>query len=172
MFKSGDDGVCNSCTIFGLSSHSVIQLCVFSPFIVCVLMPSGFRQRAANSRSVVSGFQTATCVCSSAEMEPLRSAASGLETGERLHSDCLTVCFSITSSSHCFYTRRRCLCVALASSFCRFHLTFFRLDFVLNSEIIPAHGRPSSTDWNVSTPHSFQKKCWKLASNTLCLLIL
>lgn len=103
------------CTIFGPSSPALSFLsacwCILVSFSGCLLS------------FCVSGFQTATCVCSSAEMEPLRSAASGLETGERPDSNfCHFLLFLFLRSF-------QCLCVALysyfpfgTSTFCRFEL--------------------------------------------------
>lgn len=68
-----------------------------------------------NSASVFRSFQTATCVCLSAEMEPLRSVASDLGTGERNQTAsifCLLDCLPFVSHL-CFDTLHPCMFLSL-----------------------------------------------------------
>lgn len=94
----------------------------------------------------VSGFQTATFGCSSTEMEPLRSAASGSETGERPDSNFVTFC---VTSSFCFFSTLSCyLCVALYSYFlCLIH--FMHCFCYKNLSLLNSVKQNSTMDQNV-----------------------
>lgn len=101
----------------------------------------------------VSGFQTATFGCSSTEMEPLRSAASGSETGERPDLNFVTFC---VTSSFCFFPTFSCyLCVALCSYFlCLIH--FMHSFCYRNLSLLNCVKQNSTTDQNVPK-HLFQQ---------------
>lgn len=137
-----------NCTIFGQSAPSVFQLCVLSPFIVCVLMPSGFHQWLPTQVSVCLAFRQQPA---SVRQQRWNHCAQRHQAWKQVRSLTLDLLALSFSSS-------RPLRIAFFTATSTEHSDIY---IYINSDIIPVWG--TKTVPLADRLHIFQ--CWKLSSD-------